>query len=376
VKPSSAGGRDGGTATFENFRFDGLYDPDAAAPFRATLSLGSLKIDARARSGGQLKHFVIAQDGVAGELKARAGQRPGEIDILSTQSAAGSDQQTSIVSEDGEELGGADVKQGAAAGDSRVTGLRAEAIGELWRFLVAHIGKGPVSPQELKTKLAALAPLWSEAQSRGGADDVAVTFPGGSISAKSATQEGSLTGLAKHASATLALTVRDMNVDLADAPEWLGKVWPASLALKVKGDVDGLDRAAELALDDPGFLKTGVLGEAAKNAIRETLLAGHPRVSISETRLSTPLVEATFEGEAQFGDDMQAHAQVTSDDLDKLLEALADIAESEPKAQQLLYVVTFARGLARSDDGRLVWDIEYVPPNAVRVNGQLFARQP
>ena len=65
---------------------------------------------------------------------------------------------------------------------------------------------------------------------------------------------------------------------------------------------------------------------------------------------------------------------MTSDDLDKLLQALAEIAPSEPRAQQLLYVATFARGLARTQDGRLVWDIAYVAPNAVKVNGQLFSR--
>ena len=110
-------------------------------------------------------------------------------------------------------------------------------------------------------------------------------------------------------------------------------------------------------------------------ALRKALrLAGRPRVRINQTQLSTPLIDATFEGEAEFGGQTHAHAHVTTDDLDKLLQALAEIAPSEPRAQQLLYVATFARGLARRQDGRLVWDIDYVAPGALRVNGQLFSQ--
>ena len=373
VHPLGEGGREGGTADFEGFRFEELYDPDAAAPLRAKLSLGSLKIDARARSGGALNHIVMSQDGLVSEMQVKPGQRPGEVDIISTQSVTGSAQQTAVLGDDGEAHGATNSKQGATSGDGRVTGLRAAAIGDLWRFLVAHFGKGPIAPEALKPKLEALAPLWREAEGRGEANDIAISFPGGDVSLKSASQEGRLTGLVGHASAALALTVNDVNLNLADAPDWLKKIWPATLALKVEAHVDGLDRATQIALDDPRLLESGEIGEDTKTAIRETLLSGHPSVRITETRLSTPLLDATFEGEAEFGEETQAHAHVTSDDLDKLLQALAEIAPSEPTAQQLLYVATFARGLARAEDGRLVWDVDYVGPGEVRVNGQLFS---
>ena len=374
VPPSGESGREGGTAAFQGFRFEGLYDPGAMAPFRAKLSLGSLKIDARARSGGLLKHFVVSQEGVASDMQVKAGERAGEVDIVSTQSFAGADQQTSVLDDDGEPHDATDSKQGAASGDGQVTGLRVEAIGDLWRFLVSEIGKGPIAPEALKPKLEALAPLWREAEGRGEGEDIAITFPGGAVSMKSASQEGKLTGLVEHASAALALTVNDVKLDLADAPDWLTKIWPATLALKVEASVDGLDRATQMALDDPDLLKSGKLDEGTKSAIRETLLAGRPRVRISQTRLSTPLLDATFEGDAEFGVQTRAHAHVTSDDLDKLLQALADVAPSEPRAQQFLYVATFARGLARVEDGRLVWDIDFVGPGGVRVNGHLFSQ--
>jgi hypothetical protein len=49
--------------------------------------------------------------------------------------------------------------------------------------------------------------------------------------------------------------------------------------------------------------------------------------------------------------------------------------EKQPSAQQALYLATFARGLAKTEDGRMVWDIEYLGANSVEVNGQKFPPQ-
>ena len=115
------------------------------------------------------------------------------------------------------------------------------------------------------------------------------------------------------------------------------------------------------------------LGKDSRAAIKQSLAGGHPRMAMSETRLAMPLVEATFAGEAHFGETCpQARAKITADELDKLLAAIAKIAECEPDARQFLFMATFVRGLAKSEDGRLVWKLEYVAPNAVKVNGRLF----
>jgi hypothetical protein len=151
-------------------------------------------------------------------------------------------------------------------------------------------------------------------------------------------------------------------------------LWPASFEFQVEAGIGGLDRAARLALDDGEFFKSGKLSDDAKAQILQTLSAGRPRVAIHETRLATPLVDATLEGAATFdAGGPEAHAKVTASDLDKLMETLAKIGETQPNARQLLYLATFARGLAKSEDGRLVWDIEYSAPNELRVNGQVLS---
>ena len=367
------GGKEGGTIAFDGFRFEGLFDPAAPDFFRSKLKLGALKADVRSKTGEQTQRFVLTETDVASELRLRSGESPDAVDLRMTDSVASATEKSSVVGEGAEETQAIETQQGAATSVSAATGLRAAAFGDLWRFLVAHAKSGPPSGEELKPKIAALAPLWKEMSGQVEVGDVAVSFPGGTISLKSAGEDVKLSGLATHSSVALALAVKDLTVDLDAAPDWAKSLWPLTLALTIQADIDGLDHAAEIALADPGLVKSGDLGEDAKGAIMQTLAGGHPRLALSETRLSTPLVEATFAGEARFeGSAPQAHAQITADNLDKLMEAIAGIAEDEPDARQFLYLATFLRGLAKSEDGRLVWDLEYVAPNAVKVNGQLF----
>lgn len=370
---AAAGGQEGGTISFDGFTFAGLFDPTAPEFFRSKLKLGALKVDVKSKAGAQVQHFVLTENGVASEWRLRSSEDADAVDVRTTDSVASANGKSSVVGEGADETEVVENRQGAATSQSVVNGLRAAAFGDLWRFLVAHANSGPPPGEALQPKLAALAPLWREISGQVEVGDLAVAFPGGSLNLKSAGEDVKLSGLAAHSSAALALAVKDLTVDLEAAPDWAKSLWPLTLALQIEADIDGLDHAAELALADPEWVKSGDLGEEAKTAIAQTLAGGHPRVVLSETRLTTPLVEATFAGEALFdGSSPQAHAQITADNLDKLMEAIAKIAESEPDARQFLFLATFLRGLAKSEDGRLVWNLEYVAPNAVKVNGQLF----
>ncbi|MDE3176342.1 MAG: hypothetical protein KGM15_09605 [Pseudomonadota bacterium] len=365
------GQRDSATISFDGFRFEGLYDPTAPEFFRSRLRLGALTADVKSKAGERSQRYIATENGVAGEMRLRAGAEAGTVDVRIIDSVAASKEKTSLVGDGADETRDVETRQGAATSESAATGLRAAAFGDLWRYLIAHAGAP--SGEALQPKLAALAPLWREISAQVEVGDVAVAFPGGSLSLKSAGEDVKLSGLAAHSTAALALAVKDLALDLDAAPDWARSLWPLTLALQIEAEVDGLDRAAAIALADPAFSKTGDLGEDAEAAIVSVLAGGHPRLVVSQTRLVSPLIEASFAGEAGLGEaGPQAQAKISADSLDKLLEALAKIAESEPDARQLLFVVTFARGLAKSEDGRLAWDIEYVAPDAVKVNGQLF----
>ena len=373
VGPTGEDGRGRAKAAFEGFRFDGLFDATAAEFWRSKLSLGAFKLDMNAKSAAEWRHVALSEDGIAGELRIKAGAAPDSVDVRMTQSMTSAGQTTSVVGEDGAETGASETRQGPAAGDGSVSNFRAKAFGELWRFLVAHADSGPPSGEELKPKLAALMPLWEELSGQFHLDDVALSFPGGSVRAKSAGEEVRITGLVEKSSASMAFALKDLTLDFEAAPDWAKSLWPISFECQVAAGVDGLDHAVRLALDDADFLKSGRLSDDAKAQISETLVAGRPRAALSETRVITPLGDATLEGETTWGEGgPKAQAKVTSSDLDKLMQMLAQVGETQPNARQWLYVVTFVRGLAQSEDGRLVWNIEYAR-DEIRVNGQLLS---
>jgi hypothetical protein len=373
IGPPGQDGREAGVIGFDGFNFDSLFDPAATDFWRGKLGLAALTADLTAHSGDDPKHLKIAERGVAGEMRIKAGQDADSVDVSLTQTAESVSEITAPAG-GGDNAGKSDaseLRQGAAVGESSVTGLKAAAFGDLWRFLVAHANEASPPPETLKPKLEALLPLWRDLKGRVALDQIAVAFPGGGLTIKSLGQEVKLSGLAAQSSAEFALAVKDFALDIEAAPDWAKAAWPASLQVRVSAGVDGLDHAARLALDDPEFLKSGNLGEETIGALTQELIQGHPHVTISETRLSTPLLEATVEGQADFGaDGLEAHAKVTANDLDKVLELLAKVSEDEPDARQALFVATFIKGLAKQEDGHLVWEIEYAPPDAIIVNGQ------
>ena len=377
IQPSEAGDRQGGVIAFDGFHLESRYDPTATDFVNGALGLAGMTLDLKSKAGEALQHVVSTQNKIASDLRVTAGQTADSIDLRTTQTIDATQQKTTALGDDGHETPVSEMRQGATAGDGQLTGLRAKAIGEIWRYAVTQIdSEDSPDPAELKPKLEALLPLWKRLAGRVGVDDVAFAFPGGGVAIKSLGEEIDMTGLADKASIDLFIAAKDVSVELGGAPDWLKSVLPASLQFDLKAGVDGLDRAAHLALDDPDFVKGGDLSAPTQAAIRDLLLSGHPHVSLSKTLLNSPLGAASFEGEAEFtAGAPKAHGKATADDLDKLLALLAKIAENDPQARDALLGVTFVKGLARQEDGKLVWDLEYVGPKSVRVNGQLLGSE-
>ncbi len=321
IGPTGQDGREGGVISFDGFNFDSLLDPAATEFWRGKLGLATLTADVTANTRTELKHMKIAERGIAGEMRIKSGEDADSVDVSMTQTVE-SASQTNVAASGGD-AEAAELRQGASVGESSLTGLKAAAFSDLWRFLVAHADEDTPPPDVLKPKLEALLPLWRDLKGRVALDQIAVAFPfGGGLTIKSLAQEVKISGIAAQSSAEIALAMKDFALDLEGAPDWAKSAWPASLQLRISAGVDGLDHAARLALDDPEFLKSGNLGDETTGALTRELAQGHPHVTISETKLSTPLVEATVEGQADFGaDGAEAHAKVTADDLDKVLRA-------------------------------------------------------
>ena len=362
----------GGSVAFDAYRLDGLIDPDAPERLRLEQDVGALKLDVRIPQGAATRRVLFAESANQTSLTAKASRDAGAVDVRSQGRAETIENASALVGVDGVEtpLGG--VRQSGVKGDGELSGLRAAEIADLWRFLVAGGGADKMPTDVLRAKLAAILPVWRAASGKTAADDVALSFAGGSATLKSLVEAFAITGVLPAASARLALSFKDARAEIAAAPDWAKAIWPVSLDFALEGRLDGLDGIAALALDDAQLLETGKLTPATRDRLAASLRDGHPRLTLSPSRIGSPLVEATFEGEAALVDGaIDAHATITADDLDRLLSALG--ASEDPNARQTLFLVTFAKGLARTEGGHLIWKIDYTPPDHIEVNGQSFS---
>ena len=170
----------------------------------------------------------------------------------------------------------------------------------------------------------------------------------------------------------MAWTLHDLQVETSLAPEWASNFWPASLDMKVTATSDGWDKVAQIALADPNFGNKDMAPDTQQQ-ILATLIGGHPQVILAPGSLKSPTLNLTFEGGAAFeATGPSGHAKITADSLDKTMSLLAKLGETDPTAQQMVLGVTFVKGLAHDEGGRLTWNIDVDAAGAVTVNGQLM----
>src|SRR5947209_6720638 len=98
IGPTKPDSSDGGEIAFDGFRFEGLYDPEAADFFRSKLALGALKVDVRSKAAKQMQHVVLLENGISGELRVRPGE-DGAVDVSMTQSLASATGKTTVSGE-------------------------------------------------------------------------------------------------------------------------------------------------------------------------------------------------------------------------------------------------------------------------------------
>jgi len=134
IGPTGQDGREGGVIAFDGFNFDSLFDPAATDFWRGKLGIAALKADLTARTRADLKHMKIAENGLAGEMRVKPGEDADSVDVSLTQTVDSVSEVTAGAGDDAGQAEASELRQGAAAGDSSVTGLKAAAFGDLWRF--------------------------------------------------------------------------------------------------------------------------------------------------------------------------------------------------------------------------------------------------
>ena len=359
------------TGTFElrGFGLQGAYDPTEADFLRAKLGVDVAHAKFKVVDAHQTAETDAAETGVVGETRAKSAAGGAGIDVASVHSIASLTETIVGAPTDGSGPTALTYSIGAGVGEATLTGLRAKEIAECWKYVVAHGDEAPI-PHEFDDKLRAALPLWTDLKVVGKLNDVVMKAPFGQAKVKSVAETIALTGLTAPATAEFGVQVDGVTINSSQAPPWAAKLTPASLNFDLKFSGGGLDRAAQIALDDPSFAASGDLSPEAQDKIDAALFGGEPKLTLAPGRLSTPTLDLAFEGEASaVSGEPRGRLVVSADGLDKALALLQEIVGSDPEAEAAILSLTYAKGLAKTGpDGRLTWTIEFAGGD-VTVNG-------
>jgi hypothetical protein len=366
--PTDAG-RMTGTFELRGFGLQGAYDPSQGDFLRSRLGIDVAHAKLKVADAQQTADTDFAETGIVGETRAKSAADGAGVDVASLHSIASLTETIIGAPADGSGPMALTYSIGGGVGEATLTGLRAKEIAECWKYVVAHGDEAPI-PHEFDDKLRAALPLWTNLKLVGKLSDVVMKAPFGQAKAKSVAETIGLSGLTAPAAAEFGVQVDSVTIDSSQAPPWAAKLTPASLNFDLKFSGGGLDRAAQIALDDPSFATNGDLSPDAQEQIDAALLGGDPKLTLAPGRLSTPTLDLAYEGEASVvAGEPRGRLVVSADGLDKAIVLLQEIAGADPESEAAIFSLTYAKGLAKSGtDGRLTWTIEF-RGGEVTVNG-------
>ncbi len=360
-----------GTLDLGGVHLETAYDAAKANFLRSLVAADSLTGKFHAIDTPRGADFDLAESGISVETRAKTSDSGAGVDVAIAHFVQSLTETIVAPPPNGP---GAPVKVtydiGGVVGGAAISGLRAREIGDLWKYVVAHIDDSD-APPDLKQRLRATLPLWNSLQTNAEIHDLTLHMPMVEATLKTLGETIGLSGFTADGSAEIGVKIDELAFDSPLLPSWAAQLSPASFHFDLRIADKGLDQVATLALDDPGFGAKGDLSQETQDKISEVLLAGRPKVTLSPGRLTTPVLDVAFEGEASAeAGAPSGHFTFSADGLDKTIALLEAIAKTQPDLQAAVLGVTFVKGLATTGpDGRLVWKVDVTEAGEVSVNG-------
>jgi hypothetical protein len=360
-----------GAIAFDGFRLEMSYDESRADFLSGTVEIAQATAKMRARNGDHDEILDISALGGGATTHVRSGAAGAGVDVDYSDSLKSFTEVTSSASPGGEPSPDSFtfIEESLSTAGS-IKGLRAQEIGKLWRDVLVS------ADEEARTKTAlgdmkAALPFWDTFATQIDVGGLSLRGPQVEASAKALTEIINLDGVKSSSGAKFALKLDNLAVKSDLAPPWAAQFSPISLDFQLAGAMDGLDQAAETAIEETLQSNGGDLSDEAQARIDAILADGHPSATIPPGHLVLPFVDIAFEGKAQFSpDSRQAHFVVSVDSLDKTFEVAKSIAEAEPQAGAAIAGLALVKGLAKTgDNGRLTWAIDVTADGKVTVNG-------
>jgi hypothetical protein len=360
-----------GTLDLTGFRLDAAYDAAQANFLRSLVAADSLADKFHVAEPDRAADFDLAESGISIETRVKTSDSGAGVDVAISQSIDSLSEAILAPPPSGEGApAAATYRIGAIAGGAAISGLRAREIGDWWKDVVAH-SEGADAAVELNRRLRAALPLWNDLKTNGELHDLTLQTPMAEATLKTFAEKVGLSGLAADGAAQIGVAIDELRFKSPLLPPWVDQLSPISFHFDLRFAGKGLDQAAELALDDPDLVGKGELSPQTRDKIAAVLVAGRPKLTLSPGRLTTPMLDLTFEGEASIETGAPSgHFTFTADGLDKTIALFEEVAKTEPDLQPAALGLIFAKGLATTGaDGRLAWKVDVDESGEVSVNG-------
>lgn len=253
------------------------------------------------------------------------------------------------------------------------TGFRNDGIYKTVAWFVAHADQAAMKADKagLKTILTGALPFFDNLDSKGTLDKLTVDTPMGTVGLDQIGFELDVNGAVADGKLREAFTLSGLTLPAGIVPDWAAPILPQKISLDIQAsDFDAAAGVTALldALDLPdGMADTTEFNTKLRSA---WLPKGTVTVTLNPGAVTGDGYELTYEGSMAAGPDTPmptGTAKVTLAGAEKLQAAL-NSAPDDIKAQAMMGF-GMAQGMAKQENGKLVWEIDASRPGALSVNG-------
>jgi hypothetical protein len=347
------------------YKFDGIYDPKLAAFSSGTLNSSGMSFTSRSSEGD-----VVAQYGeTTGTMSAQAAANGGVTATFQQKSAS----LVETIAMKGETPMAIKFTTGEIGMDVSVEGARGQSMLQIVSFF-AQNPEGPkivAGQDDLRMRLKAALPLWESTGGRVTARDIAVESPFGAFKMAEFGETITMSGLRKEGRYDIRISMKGFEAPPGILPAWTSSILPKDLDIAANVSGFDLEAASRLLVDTFDLTKPEPWTKEDQAKLWALLSEGSLKVTLPPSSLTSPSLTLSFEGEATvMPQPVVAKAKVTADGLDATLAGLQGSSDPDPNRAQALMVLGMAKGLAKMDGEKAVWEIEAGKDGSISVNGQ------
>lgn len=222
-------------------------------------------------------------------------------------------------------------------------------------------------------------------------DRMSVALPFGTLGFEQMRIANEFSGAVKDGRYALSLAVGSISLPPELAPPWGAALVPTRFDLTLAVEDVDLETPTALLLDRVDPAKVPPFADAdGEEAVRAMFPDGAVHVALPESSIAGEGYDATIEGRfaishpdlapgvgndadsaVDVAPEVEGTARISLAGLDAILAELQK-AGDVPEVQQAIPALIFAKGLARTEDGRSVWQVDVAANGSVSVNGQML----